>query len=83
MPTMLGSPPLKFFLDPPMVVMKYLQSGVLPPNDKKTRELISGKTRYVIIEDVLYHLSADKLCYQKKREWLCSKKYTRGDFRDI
>ena len=42
------------------VVMKYLQSGVLPPDDKKARELILGKTRYVIIEDVLYHLSADK-----------------------
>ena len=34
------------------VVMKYLQSRVLPPNDKKARELILGKTRYVIIEDV-------------------------------
>ena len=42
------------------VVMKYLQSGVLPPDNKKARELILGKTRYVIIEDVLYHLSADK-----------------------
>ena len=42
------------------VVMKYLQSGVLPPDGKKARELIFGKTRYVIIEDVLYHLSADK-----------------------
>ena len=25
------------------VVMKYLQSGVLPPDDKKARELILGK----------------------------------------
>ena len=38
----------------------HLQSGVLPPDDKKARELILEKTRYVIIEDVLYHLSADK-----------------------
>ena len=41
------------------MVIKYLQSGILPPDDKKARELILGKTRYVIIEDVLYHLTAD------------------------
>ena len=42
------------------VVMKYLQSGVLPSDDKRARELILGKTRYIVMEDVLYHLSADK-----------------------
>ena len=51
-------------LDPDLAIviklLKYLQSGILPPDDKKARELILGKTRYVIIEDVLYHLSADK-----------------------
>ena len=40
--------------------MKYLQSGVLPPVNKRARELILGKTRYVVIEDVLCHLLADK-----------------------
>ena len=49
-------------LDPDLaMVIKYLQSGILPPDDKKARELILGKTRYVIIGDVLYHLTADKL----------------------
>ena len=31
-------------------VIKYLQSGILPPDDQKVRELILGKIRYVIIE---------------------------------
>ena len=69
------------------VVMKYLQSGVLPPDDKKARELILGKTRYVIIEDmfcnICQQISHCKLCCRRKREWLCSKKYTREDFWDI
>ena len=72
-------------LDPDLVmVIKYLQSGILPPDDKKARELILGKTRYVIIEDVLYHLSADKslrIVLPKKKEWQCSEKYI--NFQDI
>ena len=48
-------------LDPELaMVVKYLQSGILPPDDKKAKELILGKTRYVMIEDVLYHLTADQ-----------------------
>ena len=47
-------------LDPELqIVMKYLQTGVLPMEDKKARELILGKTRYVVIDDTLYHATAD------------------------
>ena len=73
-------------LDPDLaMVIKYLQSGILPPDDKKVRELILGKTRYVIIEDVLYHLTADKSLriVLPKEEWLCSERYTRGGFQGI
>ena len=44
-------------------VIKYIEDGVLPTDDKTARELILGKTRYAVIDNVLYHLSDDKsLC---------------------
>jgi len=47
--------------DPELVsVIKHIQDGVLPTDDRKARELILGKTRYVMIDNVLYHLSDDQ-----------------------
>ena len=33
MPTMLGSPPLKFFLDPPMALIDFFTSAFIPARD--------------------------------------------------
>ena len=33
---------------------------MLPTDDKTARELILGKTRYAVIDNVLYHLSEEK-----------------------
>ena len=44
----------------PELVIKYIQDGVLSTDDKKAKELILGKTRYVVIDNVLYHLSDDQ-----------------------
>ena len=47
-------------LDPELqMIMKYLQTGVLPAEDRKARELILGKSRYVVIDDTLYHVTAN------------------------
>jgi len=41
-------------------VIKYLESGVLPLDDRRAKEVILGKTRCVVIDNVLYHLTGDK-----------------------
>ena len=46
-------------LDPELaMVIKYLQSGDLPADKRKATEIILGKSRYVLMDNVLYHLSA-------------------------
>jgi len=46
--------------DPELVtVIRYIQDGVLPTDDRKARKLILGKTMYVVIDNVLHHLSND------------------------
>ena len=39
--------------------LKYLQSRELPLDEKKAREMILGKSRCVLIDTILYLLSAD------------------------
>ncbi len=41
-------------------IMDFVQSGTLPEEEKRARELVLAKTQYVVIDDILYHLQADK-----------------------
>ena len=39
------------------MVIHHLQSGDLPSDEKKAREIVLGKFRYVLIDNILYHLA--------------------------
>jgi len=42
------------------LIIKYLQTGALPVEGKKARELILGKSSYVVVDDTLYHVIANR-----------------------
>jgi len=71
-------------LDPELaIVIKYLESGVLPPDDRGAKEVILGKTRYVVIDNVLYHLTGDKslwIVLPKKERFAVFKEVHQGKF---
>ena len=41
-------------------VITLLVEGTLPKDEKKAKELALTKTQYEIVDDVLYHVEADK-----------------------
>ena len=41
------------------MVINYLQSGDLLSDEKKAREIVMVKSRYVLIDNILYHLAVD------------------------
>ena len=41
-------------------IMKFLEDGVLPDNDKRARELAMTQAQYEITDGVLYHIESDK-----------------------
>lgn len=44
------------------MVINYLKLGDLLSDEKKAREMVMVKSRYVLIDNVLYHLAVDKNC---------------------
>ena len=43
-----------------MEIIRYLQDGILPDNDKEARELALTKSQYELVDGVLYHVENDK-----------------------
>ena len=41
-------------------IMRYLETRELPTEEKQAKELILGKTRYTLINGILYHLGIDQ-----------------------
>ena len=41
------------------VIIQYLKDGTLPQPEKEAKELILNKGKYVLIDDVLYHIAVD------------------------
>ena len=47
--------------DPELIaVIQYLETGELPAEEKKAKEIILGKARYTLIDGILYHVGMDK-----------------------
>ena len=38
-----------------------LETGELPEEEKKAKEIILGKARYTLIDGILYHVGMDKI----------------------
>ena len=43
-----------------MEIIRYLQDGILPDDDKEARELALTKSQYELVDGVLYHVENDK-----------------------
>ena len=41
-------------------MIQYLETGELPAEEKKAKEIILGKVRYTLIDGILYHIGMDK-----------------------
>ena len=41
-------------------IIRYLEEGTLPTDDKKARLLVLNKPQYTMVDQILYHLAADK-----------------------
>lgn len=47
--------------DPTLVpIIQYMENGILPENEKEAKAILLGQSSYALIDDVLYHVEADK-----------------------
>ena len=62
--------------DPELLqVILYLESGVLPADDKRAREIALTHSQYEIVDSILYHVEKDNTleghpCYRGSKETL-------------
>ena len=42
-------------------MIRFLEDGTLPTDDKVAREIVLSKSQYVVLDQVLYYVESDKM----------------------